>query len=66
MAPLLVLILAALIVAAVIAIIAKSLKYIGPTQIGLVNKRFGRKLSGGNVIAMRGEAGYQEELLMPG
>ena len=26
-------------------ILAKSLKYIGPTEVGLVTKRFGRKLS---------------------
>ena len=39
---------------------------IGPTQIGLVRKRFGRKLPGDNPVAFQGEAGYQAELLMPG
>ncbi len=39
---------------------------IGPTQIGLVRKRFGRKLPGDNPVAFLGEAGYQAELLMPG
>ena len=39
---------------------------IGPTQVGLVRKRFGRKLPGDNPIAFRGEAGYQASLLMPG
>jgi uncharacterized membrane protein YqiK len=31
-----------------------------------VNKRFGKRLSDGNIIAMNGEAGFQAELLMPG
>ena len=47
-------------------VLFKSLKYIGPTDIGLVTKRFGKKLSEGNVIAMSGEAGFQHGLLMPG
>src|SRR5262249_53297128 len=38
----------------------------GPTDIGLVTKRFGEKLAEGNVVAMNGEAGFQEQLLMPG
>jgi uncharacterized membrane protein YqiK len=46
--------------------ILKSIQLIGPTQVGLVAKRFGRKLSQGHVIAFNGEAGYQAELLMPG
>lgn len=48
-------------------IIFKSLKSIGPTEIGLVNKRFSfSKLADDNPIAFNGEAGYQEQLLMPG
>jgi len=39
---------------------------IGPTQIGLVRKRFGKKLPGNNPVAFFGEAGYQADLLMPG
>jgi len=39
---------------------------IGPTQIGLVRNRFGRKLPGDNPVAFQGEAGYQADLLMPG
>jgi hypothetical protein len=40
---------------------------IGPTQVGLVRKRFGRRaLEQGNPLAFRGEAGYQAKLLMPG
>ncbi len=39
---------------------------IGPTQVGLVRKRFGRKLPDDNPVAFNGEAGYQADLLMPG
>jgi hypothetical protein len=44
----------------------KSTYSIGPTQVGLVRKRFGAKLPGNNPLAFRGEAGYQAEMLMPG
>ena len=44
----------------------KSVYSIGPTQIGLVRKRFGAKLPGDSPVAFKGEAGYQAELLMPG
>ena len=44
-----------------------SIHKIGPTEVGLVTKRFSwSKLSDGNVIAFKGEAGFQAELLMPG
>ena len=44
-----------------------SIKTIGPTEVGLVTKRFGLgKLGNDNPIAFHGEAGYQAELLMPG
>ena len=43
-----------------------SIYSIGPTQVGLVRKRFGKKLPGDNPVAFNGEAGYQAELLMPG
>lgn len=61
-------ILAPLIVVIVIAgfVVLRSLKMIGPTEVGLVTKRFGKKLDETNVIAMNGEAGFQAELLMPG
>ena len=52
--------------AAVLLIVLLSIYSIGPTQIGLVRKRFGAKLPGDNPLAFRGEAGYQAELLMPG
>ena len=48
-------------------LILPSLRIIGPTQVGLVIKRFGfRRLSEDNPIAFNGEAGYQADLLMPG
>ncbi len=52
--------------AVVLIILLKSIYSIGPTQIGLVRKRFGPKLPGDNPLAFHGEAGYQSELLMPG
>lgn len=57
-----------LFIAAVIAVIIllSSIYSIGPTQVGLVRKRFGPKLPGNNPVAFRGEAGYQAEMLMPG
>jgi hypothetical protein len=51
---------------AVVVIVLISIYSIGPTQIGLVRKRFGAKLPGDNPLAFRGEAGYQAEMLMPG
>jgi len=50
----------------VLAIVLKSIYSIGPTEIGLVRKRFGAKLPADNPVAFRGEAGYQAEMLMPG
>lgn len=44
-----------------------SLRIIGPTEVGLVTKRFSfKKLKSDNPIAFNGEAGYQATLLMPG
>jgi SPFH domain/Band 7 family protein len=44
-----------------------SVRVVGPTEVGLVLKRFGlRKLRDDNPIAFHGEAGYQADLLMPG
>jgi hypothetical protein len=48
-------------------IILPSFRVIGPTQIGLVVKRFSfKKLSNDLPIGFRGEPGYQADLLMPG
>ena len=55
-----------LLVLFVLVVLFKSIYSVGPTQIGLVRKRFGAKLPGNNPVAFEGEAGYQAELLMPG
>ncbi|MDE2182878.1 MAG: hypothetical protein KGJ78_07645 [Alphaproteobacteria bacterium] len=50
-----------------LVVLLKSIRTIGPTEIGLVRKRFGfKRLTAGNVIGFDGEAGYQGQLLMPG
>jgi len=46
--------------------LARSFVAIGPTQVGLVLKRVGRKLGGNDPVALAGEAGFQADLLMPG
>ncbi|HEV3481293.1 MAG TPA: SPFH domain-containing protein, partial [Candidatus Acidoferrales bacterium] len=47
--------------------ITDSIHRIGPTEVGLVTKRFSwKKLAKDNPVAFDGEAGYQAELLMPG
>src|SRR5262245_43535173 len=48
-------------------VVILSLHRIGPTQVGLVTKRFAfKRLSEENPIAFEGDAGYQADLLMPG
>ncbi len=50
-----------------LTILMRSTRNIGPTEVGLVRKRFGsRKLGAGNAVAFNGEPGYQANLLMPG
>jgi regulator of protease activity HflC (stomatin/prohibitin superfamily) len=54
-------------VALVVLVVWKSLWTIGPTEVGLVRKRFSlKKLSKGDPVAFSGEAGYQAEMLMAG
>ncbi|HUK54677.1 MAG TPA: hypothetical protein VL099_15435, partial [Candidatus Binatia bacterium] len=49
------------------AYVVQSLHRIGPTEVGLVNKRFGwKKLAKDSPVAFDGEAGYQADLLMSG
>ena len=56
-----------IIVIALAIIILPSIRIIGPTEVGLVMKRFSfKKLKNDDPIAFRGEAGFQAELLMPG
>ncbi len=48
-------------------LVVPSIRIIGPTEVGLVTKRFAlSKLPDDNPIAFRGEPGYQADLLMPG
>src|SRR5689334_12033509 len=55
----------AVVLAAVVVV--TSLRRIGPTEVGLVTKRFSfKKLAKDNPVAFNGEAGYQADLLMPG
>ena len=54
-------------VALFVIFILPSIRIIGPTEVGLVTKRFAfSKLPDNNPIAFRGEPGYQANLLMPG
>src|SRR5882672_5009099 len=58
--------LAVLVVLAAIVVVT-SLHKIGPTEVGLVTKRFSfKKLTKDNPVAFNGEPGYQADLLMPG
>jgi regulator of protease activity HflC (stomatin/prohibitin superfamily) len=51
----------------VVFVAFRSCHRIGPTEVGLVLKRYSsRKLSKDNPIAFNGEAGYEADLLMPG
>ncbi len=50
-----------------VLVLLGSLRWIGPNEVGLIIKHLStRKLSGENLIALHGEAGYQADLLMPG
>ncbi len=56
----------ALVLVAIVFLVLPSIRVIGPTEVGLVMKRFGARLPGDDPIAFHGEAGYQADLLMPG
>jgi regulator of protease activity HflC (stomatin/prohibitin superfamily) len=59
--------LTALVAAFILVCIALSLRRIGPTEVGLVTKRFAfGKLEESDPLAFHGQAGYQADLLMPG
>ena len=50
-----------------VVFVVQSLHKIGPTEVGLVTKRFGfKKLAKDSPVAFDGEAGYQSDLLMAG
>ena len=51
----------------VVVVLFKSFWNIGPTEVGLVRKRFGiKRLRSGSPVALDDEAGYQADLLMTG
>ncbi|MEO1534633.1 MAG: SPFH domain-containing protein [Planctomycetota bacterium] len=51
----------------VISVIFSSIRYVSPTQVGIVKKNaFGSKLTGGRIIATGGEMGIQADVLSPG
>ena len=55
------------VVACAVLCALSSIHVIGPTEVGLVQKRFSfRRLREDNPVAFRGEAGYQAELLTAG
>jgi len=61
------LLLLVVVIAIVVITVLKSFHSIGPTEVGLVTKRFAfKRLAEDNPVAFHGEAGYQAELLMPG
>ena len=51
---------------AVFVTILKSFHIIGPNQVGLVTKRFGKTKTTFGPVSLNKEAGYQSDLLMPG
>jgi|GEM_PF-6589606 len=54
-------------VVGLVLVTVRSFHSIGPSEVGLVNKRLARRsLDEGNPVARNGEAGYQANLLMPG
>jgi len=60
-------VIAAIVVVIVLVTAYQSINQVGPTEVGLVTKRFGlKKLKDDSPIAFHGEAGFQATLLMPG
>src|SRR5262245_23632928 len=56
----------AVVLLVILLVVTRSPHRTGPTEVGLVTKRFGRRLVSDNPVAFAGEAGYQADLLMPG
>lgn len=54
------------VVSVVLMIVVMSFYMIGPNQVGLVIKRFGKTKITSGPISLNKEAGYQTDLLMPG
>jgi regulator of protease activity HflC (stomatin/prohibitin superfamily) len=55
-----------ILILAAIAVVALSVHRIGPNEVGMVVRRWGRKTTSYGPIALAGEAGYQADLIMPG
>jgi regulator of protease activity HflC (stomatin/prohibitin superfamily) len=56
-----------LILIVAILLVVPSVHLIGPTEVGLITKRFSKlRLGEDNPVALAGEAGYQADMLMPG
>src|SRR3954447_12777660 len=49
-----------------VLVVFRSFHSIGAAEVGLVTKRIGKNLEGDQLVALKGEAGYQADLLMPG
>jgi hypothetical protein len=49
-----------------VLIVGMSIVRIGPNEVGLVIKRWGREKRSNGPVALHGEPGYQADLLMPG
>ena len=59
--------LAIIVLFVVVVFVLPSIRIIGPTEVGLVTRRFSvRRLPDDNPVGFHGEAGYQADLLMPG
>ncbi|MEL6498921.1 MAG: SPFH domain-containing protein [Planctomycetota bacterium] len=51
----------------VISVIFSSIRYVSPSEVGIVKKNaFGSKLTGGRIVATGGEMGIQADVLSPG
>ena len=65
-APIIVFIAVAFVLFLVVVGALRSFHSIGPAEVGLVAKRLGKRSKGDQLVALKGEAGYQADLLMPG
>src|SRR5512135_3939753 len=55
-----------IVVAVVIVFFLTGIRYIPNNRIGVVEKKFGRRSVKGSFIALKGEAGYQPDVLRGG
>lgn len=50
----------------ILLVVLRSFHSVGPSEVGLVTKRIGKKIRGDQLVALNHEAGFQADLLMPG